>query len=65
MIVRATVDKGEFKKGVEYDLPTEVAQAMIIAGTMTFVAVAPAHNREKAILEKWDTRLNSKEQVGR
>lgn len=56
MIVRATVDKGEYKKGVEYDLPADIAQALIIAGTMTFVAVAPAHNRERAILKTWDTR---------
>lgn len=56
MIVRATVTKGEYTKGVEYDLPDAEAQAMIIQGTMTFVAVAPAHNREKAIPKKWDTR---------
>jgi len=63
MIVRATVTKGEFQQGIEYDLPDEIAQALIIQGTMTFVAVAPAHNRKKAIVEKWDTRC--KEQVGR
>ena len=56
MIVRATADKGDFRKGVEYDLPDAEAQAMVIAGLATFVAVAPAHNREKAILKKWDTR---------
>ena len=56
MIVRATVDKGDFKKGVEYDLPDAQAQAMIIQGFMSFVAVAPHHNREKAIPKKWDTR---------
>lgn len=63
MIVRATVDKGDYKRGVEYDLPDAIAQAMIIQGTASFVAVAPHHNREKAILKKWDTRR--KEQVGR
>lgn len=56
MIVRATADKGEYKKGIEYDLPDAEAQALIIAGFMSFVAVAPAHNREKAILSAWDTR---------
>jgi len=56
MIVRATVTKGEYQKGVEYDLPNDVAQALIIQGTMSFVAVAPAQNREKAISKKWDTR---------
>ena len=56
MIVKARVTKGDYVKGVEYDLPDKEAQALIIQGTMSFVAVAPAHNREKAILSKWDTR---------
>lgn len=56
MIVRATVDKGEFKKGEQYDLPDKEAQALVIAGTMTFVTVAPPHNREKVIPQKWETR---------
>lgn len=64
MIVRATADTKEFKKGAEYDLPDAQAQALIIQGIMTFVAVAPAHNREKAIPKKWDTRLNN-EQTGK
>lgn len=63
MIVRATVTKGEYQKGTEYDLPDDLAQALIVQGIMSFVAVAPAHNREKAILKKWDTR--HKEQVGK
>lgn len=54
MIVRATVDKGDFKKGVEYTLPTEQAQAMVIAGTAVFVAVAPHINRERAISTQWE-----------
>ena len=56
MIVRATVDKGRFKKGVEYELSEAEAQAAIIAGTVTFVSVAPQINREKAIIPKYDTR---------
>lgn len=56
MIVRATVDKGRFKKGVEYELSEQEAQAAIIAGTAVFIAVAPPHNREKAIIPKYDTR---------
>lgn len=56
MIVKARVTKGEYQKGVEYDLPSELAQNLIIQGIMSFVALAPAHNREKAILSKWDTR---------
>lgn len=63
MIVRATVDTSDYQKGVEYDLPDAKAQALIIQGIMTFVAVAPAQNREKAILKQWETRC--KEQVGR
>lgn len=63
MIVRATVDTKDYQKGVEYELPNEIAQALIIQGIMTFVAVAPVHNREKAILKKWDTR--NKEHLGR
>ena len=56
MIVKAIVTKGDYVKGVEYDLPNEIGQALIIQGIMSFVAIAPAHNREKAILAKWDTR---------
>ena len=56
MIVRATVDKGRFKKGVEYELSEQEAQAAIIAGTAVFIAVAPQINREKAIIPKYDTR---------
>ena len=56
MIVRATVDKGRFKKGVEYELSEAEAQAAIIAGTVTFVSVAPQINREKAIMPKYETR---------
>ncbi len=54
MIVRATVDKGDFKKGVEYTLSMEEAQAMVIAGTAVFVAVAPHINRERATSKQWD-----------
>lgn len=56
MIIRATVTKGEFQKGIEYDLPDEIAQAMIIQGTATFVAVAPYKNRQKAIIPQYETR---------
>ena len=56
MIVRATVDKGKFKKGVEYELSEQEAQAAIIAGTAVFIAVAPPHNRERAIKPKYETR---------
>lgn len=63
MVIRATADKGEFKKGKEYDLPDAEAQAMVIAGLATFVAVAPYHNREKAIPKQWETR-HTIEQLG-
>jgi len=56
MIVRATVTKGEFQKGVEYELPDAEAQAMIIQGTASFVAVAPAKNRQKVVRAQYDTR---------
>jgi hypothetical protein len=56
MIVRATVTKGEFQKGVEYELPDAEAQAMIIQGLMSFVAVAPAKSRQKALQAQYDTR---------
>ena len=56
MIVRATADKGRFKKGVEYDLSEAEARAAIIAGTVTFIAVAPQINRDKAIIKKYETR---------
>lgn len=56
MIVRALIATKDFKRGVKYDLPDAQAQALIISGVVTFVAIAPAHNREKAIPKKWDTR---------
>ncbi len=56
MIVRATVTKGDYIKGVEYDLPDKEAQALIIQGVMSFIAVAPAKNRHKAIKERYETR---------
>lgn len=56
MIVRALIDTKDYKRGVEYDLPDDEAQALIIAGVMTFISIAPVHNREKAIPKKWDTR---------
>lgn len=56
MIVKATVTKGQFQKGVEYDLPDAQAQAMIIQGLASFVAVAPYKNRKKAIIPQYDTR---------
>lgn len=56
MIVRATVTTDKYVKGVEYDLPDDIAQAMIIRGTMSFVAVAPYKQREKAITPQYETR---------
>ncbi len=56
MIVKATVTKGDFVKGVEYDLPEKEAQALIVQGTMSFVAVAPIKNRQKQIIPKYETR---------
>lgn len=53
MIVRAIVNKGEYVKGVEYDLPDKEAQALIINGIMAFVAIAPHQNRERAISKQW------------
>jgi len=56
MIVRATVTKGDYIKGVEYDLPDKEAQALIIQGIMSFIAVAPPKNRVKAVIPRYDTR---------
>jgi hypothetical protein len=56
MIVRATVDRGNFRKGVEYDLPDSEAQAMIIAGFAAFIAVAPHENRERATNKAWERK---------
>jgi hypothetical protein len=56
MTVRATVTKGEYQEGVEYELPDREAQALIIQGTMSFVAVSPVKNRKKAIQAQYDTR---------
>ena len=57
MIVRALVTKGEYVQGVEYDLPDKIGQALIIQGTMSFVAIAPHKTREKAVVKEWDTRI--------
>jgi hypothetical protein len=58
MIVKATATKGEYQKGVEYDLPNEIAQALIIQGTMSFVAISPAQNRQKAVQPEYEQRCN-------
>ena len=59
MKVRATVTKGQFEAGKEYDLPEKEAMAMIIAGAAEpIVTVIPAFEREKAIhtQSRWLTR---------
>ncbi len=56
MRIKATVTKGEFIQGNEYELPPAIATAMIIAGTAEVVTVAYSPNREKAILLKYETR---------
>jgi len=59
MKVRATVTKGRFEAGKEYDLPENEAMAMIIAGTAELLVTVPrAFEREKAIhtQSRWLTR---------
>lgn len=59
MKVRATVTKGSFKAGKEYDLPETEAMAMIMAGTAEPLDTVPrAFEREKAIhtQSRWLTR---------
>lgn len=58
MICKALATKDGYEKGKEYDLPIDEAKALIIQGAMSFVAAAPAHNRQKAILDnrQWSTR---------
>lgn len=58
MIVRATATKGEYQKGVEYDLPNDIAQALIIQGTMSFVAMSPARQRQTAVQPDYEKRCN-------
>lgn len=58
MIVRATVTRNGYEKGVEYTLLEAEARAMVIRGEAVFVAVAPANNREKAISKPYEKRKN-------
>jgi len=57
MKIRATVTKGDFTAGVEYDLPDSEAMAAIMAGNAEPVeTVAPAFTREKAVQPKHQSR---------
>lgn len=61
MKVVATVTKGEFVAGREYDLPTDKAMAAIIAGTaLPLVTESNVNTREKAVKQsnhtEWRTR---------
>lgn len=57
MKIRATVTKGKFTAGVEYDLPEKEAMAAIIASTAEPLdTVAPAFSRETAVKPTHQTR---------
>lgn len=57
MKIRATVTKGEFKAGIEYDLPTKEAMAAIMAGNAEpLETVAPAFDRETTVSPKYQKR---------
>lgn len=57
MKIRATVSKGAFKAGVEYDLPEKEAMAAIMAGNAEpLETVTPAFSRETAVSTKHQTR---------
>jgi len=60
MKIRATVTKNGFIRGVEYDLNEEEATNMIIRGEALEITVAPAYNREKAILQPDEKRWHTK-----
>jgi len=61
MKIRATVTKGEFKAGVEYDLPDEEAMAAIMAGNAEpLVAASLAFEREKSVSPQHQTRWRTR-----
>lgn len=61
MKIRAIVTKGDFKAGVEYDLPEKEAMAAIIAGNAEpLVTIAPAFEREKAVSPQHQTRWHTR-----
>lgn len=61
MKIRATVTKGKFREGVEYDLPDNEAQAAIMAGyTEPLVTETTANTREKAVMPQHQTRWRTR-----
>ena len=61
MKIRATVTKGEFKAGVEYDMPDNEAFNLIKKGEAEpLVTESPANDREKAIQPQHQTRWRTR-----
>lgn len=61
MKIRATVTKGEFTAGVEYDLPEKEAMAAIMAGNAEpLVTASLAFEREKALSPQHQTRWRTR-----
>lgn len=60
MKIRATVTKGNFKAGVEYDLPDKEAQAAIMAGYAEPLVAVAAFGRETAIKPQHQTRWRTR-----
>ena len=60
MIIRATVTKGDYEQGVEYNLPEKEARTMVMRGDAEFATVAPAYNREKSVKTPYEKRWPTK-----
>lgn len=57
MKIRATITKGEFLAGKEYDLPEEKAKAAIMAGIAEPLVIGnPARERDTAVKPQYETR---------
>jgi hypothetical protein len=60
MKIRALVTKGEFVKGMEYDLPEPEAQAAIIAGNAESLVTNPCFERQTATKPQYQTRWRTR-----
>jgi hypothetical protein len=61
MKILATVTKGKFQAGMEYDLPEKEAQAAIMAGyAEPLVTESQANDREKAVKPQHQTRWRTR-----
>lgn len=56
MRIRATVTKDGYVQGETYDVPEKVARKKIVRDEAEPATVAPANDREKAVIELYEKR---------